>query len=97
MADGISHPPDEPPPLIDGRAVKNRRLEHGWARPEFARRSGVSLSYIKLLEGPVPAGRPAHKPWPSRRMLRILADTLGCTIADITFPATRRCDDQVAA
>lgn len=77
--------------VIHGSAIRRLRLELGLSRYEFARRSGVSVSYLKLLEGqPSP-----DKRWPSDRIAKILAETLGCDIADISQP-TRRQDDVAA-
>lgn len=74
--------------VIDGAAVRARRQARGWSRFEFARLSGVSISYLKIIE----SQPPADCRWPSDRITAILAATLDCEVADISIP-----DEQAAA
>jgi transcriptional regulator with XRE-family HTH domain len=67
--------------IIDGPAIRAIRTERGISRYEFARRSGVSVSYLKILEG-----QPAEDSrQPSDRIAKILAEALGCTLDDISW------------
>lgn len=64
---------------ISGHAIRHLRGGHGWSRFEFARRSGVSVSYLKVIE--------AGTRQPSKRIAGIIADTLGVDLDAITAPA----------
>lgn len=80
--------------IIDGPAIRTIRTERGISRYQFAKISGVSVSYLKILEGQPPAGSRQ----PSDRIAKILADALGCTLDDISTPRDEgRHEDQDAA
>lgn len=68
--------------IIDGPAIRAIRTEQGLSRFQFAKRSGVSVSYLKVLEGQPPEGSRQ----PSDRIAKIIAKALRCTIADISLP-----------
>lgn len=79
--------------IIDGPAIRAIRTEQGISRYQFAKRSGVSVSYLKILEGQPPAGSRQ----PSDRIAKILAEALGCTLDDISHPVGESHEDQDAA
>ncbi|HEY9418188.1 MAG TPA: helix-turn-helix transcriptional regulator [Pseudonocardia sp.] len=80
--------------IIDGPAIRAIRTEQGISRYQFAKLSGVSVSYLKILEGQPPEGSRQ----PSDRIAKIIAEALGCTIADISLPpGAARHEDQDAA
>jgi transcriptional regulator with XRE-family HTH domain len=80
--------------IIDGPAIRAIRTEQGISRYQFAIRSGVSVSYLKVIEGQPPAGSRQ----PSDRIAKILADALGVTLDDISWPVDEdRAEDQDAA
>lgn len=66
---------------VDGPAIVARRKERGWSRYEFARRSGVSISYLKVIEALTVADESTQ---PRPRILTAIADTLGCDTDDIS-------------
>lgn len=76
--------------VVNGPEIRRRRAELQMSRPEFCRRAGISLSYLKLIE----AQPPEDCPWPSDRMMATIADGLGCTVEDISQP---RSSDRLAA
>jgi DNA-binding transcriptional regulator YiaG len=80
--------------IIDGPAIRAIRTEQGISRYQFAKRSGVSVSYLKILEGQPPEGSRQ----PSDRIAKIIAEALGVTLDDISWPADAdRHEDQDAA
>jgi transcriptional regulator with XRE-family HTH domain len=67
---------------FDGAEVKARREALGMTRRQFRDRSGISESYLKVLE----LGPPLGRRWPSDRMARDIARALRCRVEDISRP-----------
>lgn len=62
--------------IFDGRKVAMRRRAKGWSQLQFSTLSGISIDMVREYE--------QGKSLPSVPRLFILADTLGCTVEDLT-------------
>lgn len=74
---------------IDGRALRELRERSLMRQPELAERSGISLSYLKEIEGL--AGRPPRQP--SGLVAYAIARALGVDISEFSTST----NDEVAA
>jgi transcriptional regulator with XRE-family HTH domain len=64
------------PAIHDPDELRERRIRAGLNQDDLARRTGLSQSYISLLER-------GKKKKPTAKTLGILADALGCDIDDL--------------
>ncbi|HMG62050.1 MAG TPA: helix-turn-helix transcriptional regulator [Streptosporangiaceae bacterium] len=71
------------PSVLDKRELRLRRISAGLNQDELASLTGLDPSYISHLE------RGARKK-PSARTLKVIADALGCDIADLMPRGNRR-------
>jgi len=61
-----------------GRTIRERRLGRGLGRTELARQSGLSVSYVGLVE--------SGARFPTLFTLFRIATVLDCQIADLVYP-----------